>query len=45
VLAECTDGLGDGLPDLSGAGVLTALQSRDEQSVGPDGADAEMVHR
>src|SRR5215472_3880702 len=40
---ERTDGGGDGLPDLAGAEFIGALQRRHEQSVGPDGADAEVV--
>src|SRR5580704_8753509 len=44
-LAECLDSRGNGLPDLLGAGIVTALQCRHEQGIGPDGADAEVVHR
>ena len=41
--AECADGRSDGLPDLPGARLLTALQCRHEQGIGPDGADAGVV--
>jgi hypothetical protein len=44
-LAECLDSRGDGLPDFPGPGMVTALQCRHEQGIGPDGADTEVVHR
>jgi hypothetical protein len=44
-LAECLESPGDGLPDLTGAGLVAALQRRHEQGIGTDGADAEVVHR
>jgi hypothetical protein len=44
-LAERADSRGDGLPDLLGTGMVGALQRRHEQGIGPDGADAEVVHR
>ena len=36
---------GNGLPDLPGTGMVTALQRRHEQGIGPDGANTEVVHR
>ena len=44
-LAECLDSRGNGLPDFLGTGMVTALQCRHEQGIGPDGANAEVVHR
>jgi hypothetical protein len=44
-LTECLDSRGDGLPDFLGTGLVTALQCRHEQGIGPDGADTEVVHR
>jgi hypothetical protein len=44
-LAECLDRRGHGLPDFAGPGMVTALQGRHEQGIGPDGADTEVVHR
>ena len=44
-LAECPDSRGNDLPDLLGAGMVTALQNRHEQGIGPDGANTEVVHR
>ena len=44
-LAECLDSSGNGLPDFLGTGMFTALQCRREQGIGPDGANAEVVHR
>ena len=44
-LAECLDSRGHGLPDFPGTGMVTALQYRHEQGIGPDGADAEVVNR
>jgi hypothetical protein len=44
-LAECPDSSGNDLPDLLGAGMVTALQYRHEQGIGPDGANTEVVHR
>ena len=43
--AERPDSRGNGLPDLLGTGIVTALQRRHEQSIGPDGANTEVVHR
>jgi tetratricopeptide (TPR) repeat protein len=43
--AEGADGRRDGLADLPGAGLIGSLQSRCEQRVGPDSADAEVVSR
>src|SRR5690242_4123989 len=42
---ESAHGPGDGLPDLSGTGLVAALQHRHEQGVGPDSADAGLVCR
>jgi hypothetical protein len=44
-LAECLDSRGNGLPDFPGTGMITALQCRREQRIGPDGADTGVVHR
>ena len=44
-LAERPDSRGHGLPDFPGTGMVTALQCRHEQGIGPDGADTEVVHR
>ena len=44
-LAECPDCRGNGLPDFLGTGMVTALQFRHEQGIGPDGANTEVVHR
>ena len=44
-LAECLDSRGNGLPDFPGTGMVTALQRRHEQGIGPDGAKTEVVHR
>jgi hypothetical protein len=43
--AEHINGRCDGLLDLSGTGLVTALQRRCEEGVGPDGTDAGLVHR
>jgi hypothetical protein len=37
--AEPADGVGDGVPDLTGAGRIGALQRRYEKGVGPDRAE------
>jgi hypothetical protein len=42
-LAECLHGRGNGLPDFLGTGMVTALQGRHEQGIGPDGANTEGV--
>jgi hypothetical protein len=44
-LAEGLNGRGNRLPDFPGAGMVTALQRRHEQGIGPEGADTEVVHR
>jgi hypothetical protein len=44
-LAECPDSRGNGLPDFLGIGMVTALQRRHEQGIGPDDANTEVVHR
>jgi hypothetical protein len=44
-LAECLDSYGNGLPDFPGTGMVTALQCRHEQGIGPDGANTQVVHR
>jgi hypothetical protein len=44
-LAERLDSRGNGLPDFSGTGMVTALQRRHEQGIDPDGANAEVVYR
>ena len=44
-LAECLHSGVNGLPDFPGTGMVTALQCRHEQGIGPDSADAEVVHR
>jgi hypothetical protein len=44
-LAECLDSRGYGPPDFPGTGMVTALQRRHEQGIGPDGAHTEVVHR
>ena len=44
-LTECPDSRGNGLPDFPGTGMVTALQFRHEQGIGPDGANTEVVHR
>ncbi len=44
-LAECLDSRGNGLPDFLGTRMVTALQCRHEQGIGPDDADTEVVHR
>jgi hypothetical protein len=43
--AEFMNGRGDGIPHLTRAGIIGALQRRHEQGVGPEGADAEVLHR
>jgi hypothetical protein len=43
--AKYLDSRGNGLPDFLGTGVVTALQCRHEQGIGPDGADTEVLHR
>jgi hypothetical protein len=43
--AECLDSRGNGLPDFPGTGIVTALQRRHEQGIGPDGAHTAVVHR
>jgi hypothetical protein len=43
--AEFMDGRGDGIPHLTRAGIIGALQRRHEQCVGPAGADAGVPHR
>jgi hypothetical protein len=43
--AEYAHRRGDGLLDLSGAGLVAALEHRHEQGVGPDGPDAGPVYR
>jgi hypothetical protein len=43
--AEFTDGSGDGMLHLSRAGLIRALQPRYEEGIGPQGADAGMLHR
>jgi hypothetical protein len=43
--AERLDSRGNGLPDLPGTGMVTALQRRHEQGIGPDDANAELGHR
>ena len=43
-LAEFLDSRGNGLPDFPGTGMVTALQCRHEEGIGPDGANTEMVH-
>jgi hypothetical protein len=43
--AEGADDLSDGLPDLELAGLLTALQRRDEQGIGPDGTAGKLMYR
>jgi hypothetical protein len=43
--AEFMDGRGDGIPHLPRAGIIGALQHRHEQGVGPQGADAGVLHR
>lgn len=43
-LAECPDSRGNGLPDLLGTGMVTALQRRHEQGIGPDGGGASLAH-
>ena len=42
--AECLDRRGNRLPDFLGAGMVTALQRRREQGIGPDGTDTEVVY-
>jgi hypothetical protein len=44
-LAERRDSRRNGLPDFLGTGMVTALQCRHEQGIGPDDANAEVVHR
>jgi hypothetical protein len=44
-LTECLDSRGNGLPDFPGTGMVTALQCRHEQGIGPDGANTEVVYR
>jgi hypothetical protein len=44
-LAECLDSRGNGLPDFPGTWMVTALQCRHEQGIGPDGANTEVVYR
>jgi hypothetical protein len=44
-LAECPDSRGNGLPDFLGTGMVTALQCRREQGIGPDDVNTEVVHR
>ena len=44
-IAECANGYGNCVPHLLGTGVLTALQCRHEQGIGPHRADAEGVYR
>ncbi len=44
-LTECLDSRGNGLPDFLGTGMVTTLQCRHEQGIGPDGANTEVVHR
>jgi hypothetical protein len=44
-LAKCFDSRGNGPPHFLGTGLVTALQCRHEQGIGPDGADTEVVHR
>ena len=43
--AERPHSRGNGLPDLPGTGMVTALQCRHEQGIGPDDANTEVVHR
>jgi hypothetical protein len=43
--AEFMDGSGDGIPYLTRAGIIGALQRRHEQGVGPARADAGVMHR
>ncbi|MFZ0188265.1 MAG: hypothetical protein WAL72_15135 [Streptosporangiaceae bacterium] len=43
--AERPDSRGNGLPDLPGTGMVTALQCRHEQGIGPDDANTEVLHR
>jgi hypothetical protein len=43
--AESAHGRSDGLPDLARAGLLTALQRRYEQGIGPDGTAAGLLCR
>lgn len=43
--AERTDGRGDSPPDLSRAEIITGLQPRHEDGVGPDATRAEVSHR
>ena len=43
-LAECLDSRGNGLPDFLGTGMITALQGRHEQGIGPDDGNTEVVH-
>jgi hypothetical protein len=44
-LAECLDRRGNGLPHFPGTGLITALQCRHEQGIGPDGAGTEVMYR
>ena len=44
-LAECLDSRGNGLPDFLCPGMVSALQCRHEQGIGPDGANTEVVRR
>jgi len=43
--AEFMDGRGNGIPHLTRAGIIGALQRRHEQGVGPEGADVGVLHR
>jgi len=43
--AEFMDGRGDGISHLTGAGIIGRLQRRQEQGVGPEGADVGVLHR
>jgi hypothetical protein len=44
-LTKCLNSRGNGQADFPGTGMVTALQCRHEQGIGPDGADTEVVHR
>src|SRR5215831_19273985 len=44
-VTERPHGRGHGPPDLPGGELLRSLQGRNEQGVGPDGADADVVNR
>jgi hypothetical protein len=44
-LTECLNNCGHGLPDLPGTEMVTALQCRHEQGIGPDGANSGVLHR